>query len=120
MSIGDHSDAVGLEQDRAVDADRHRLAQLVDRLLRAERQDRARPAVRLDDPDRLLDRALLVRADGEAEVARVDRLLVGGQGDLAGRRRDPLDADQDPHQALTRVFSGSNSGVDPTTATVTG
>lgn len=25
-----------------------------------------------------------------------------------------------PHQALTRLFSGSYSGVDPTTATVTG
>ena len=112
---------VGLEQDRAVDADRHRLAELVGRLVRPERQDRAGPAIRLDQPDRLLDRALLVRADREPEIARVDRLLVGGQGDLSGRRRDPLDADEDVHdQARTRLLSGSNSGVEPTTSTVTG
>ena len=35
-------------------------------------------AVGLDDPDGLLDRALLVRADGEAEEPRVD---------VAARRR---------------------------------
>ena len=120
VSTADHSPPSVCEQDRAVDADRHRLAQLVGRLLRPEGQDGARPALRLDDPDRLLDRALLVRADGEAEVAGVDRLLVGGQRDLAGGRRDALDADQDVHQARTRAFSGSNSGVEPTTSTVTG
>ena len=73
-----------------------------------------RPAVRLDEPDGLLDRALLVRADGEAEVARVDVLLVGGQGDPAARRRDALDADEDVHagaQPGCGSFSGSNSGV---------
>ena len=89
--------AVGLQQDGAIDADRHRLAQLVGRLFRPEGQDRARSAMRLDDPDRLLDRALLVRADREPEVAGVDRLLVGGQGDLPGRGRDALDADEDVH-----------------------
>ena len=105
----------------AIDADRHRLAQLVGRLLGSEGQDRARAAVGLDDPDGLLDRAFLVRADREAQVAGIDRLLVGGQRDLPGRRRDALDADEDVHrQARTRAFSGSNSGVEPTTSTVTG
>src|SRR5262249_23044038 len=63
--------------------------------------------------------ALLVRADGEAEVPRLDRLLVGREHDAAAGDRHALDADQDPH-ARTRAFSGSNSGVEPARATVTG
>ena len=79
----------------------------------------------LDDPHRLLDAALLVRADREAEVARLERLLVGRQDHLAAGERDALDADEDPHvstgsAALTRSLSGSKSGVEPATATVTG
>ena len=73
--------AVGLEQDRPLDADRHRVAELLLGLGRPERQDGGRAALRLDDPDRLLDAALLVRADREAEEARVDVLPVGGQHD---------------------------------------
>ena len=64
--------AVGLEQDGVLDADRHRVAELLARNLRAEGQDRRAAALGLHDPDRLLDRALLVRADGEAQVAGVD------------------------------------------------
>ena len=48
-----------------------------------ERQDGRLAAVLLDDPDGLLDRALLVRADDEAEVARVDRPGVVGEHDPA-------------------------------------
>ena len=44
-----------------------------------------RAALRLDDPDGLLDRALLVRADREAEEPRVDVAAVGGQR-RSGRR----------------------------------
>ena len=55
-------------------------------------------ALRLDDPDGLLDRALLVRADREAEVAGVDVLAVGGQEDPAAGRGHALDADEDVHR----------------------
>ena len=83
-----------------------------------------RAALRLDDPDGLLDRALLVRADREAEEPGVDRLPVGGQDDPAAGRGHALDADEDVHrrvdQLRIRLFSGSNSGVAPATATVTG
>jgi hypothetical protein len=54
--------------DRPVDADRHRVAQLLLGLGRPEREDDRLAAVRLDEPHRLLDAALLVRADREAEV----------------------------------------------------
>jgi hypothetical protein len=51
--------------------------------------------VTLDEPQRLLDRALLVRADREAEVAGVDLLLVDGERDPRAGLRDALDADGD-------------------------
>ena len=73
----------------------------------------------LDQPDRLLGPALLVRADGEAEVPGLDRALVVGQRRLAAGERDPLDADEDVHDR-TRLLSGSNSGVESAEATVTG
>ena len=73
----------------------------------------------LDDPDGLLDAALLVRADREAEVAGLDRALVAGEDDLAAGDRHALDADEDVHERM-RVFSGSKIGVEPATATVTG
>ena len=111
--------AVGDEVDRAVDPERHRVAELLLRLRRAEREDDRLAAVRLDQPDRLLDAALLVRADREPEVLRLDRLRVLGEDDLAARHRDALDADEDPHERIL-VFSGSKIGAEPTTSIVTG
>ena len=64
---------------------------------RAEGHDDGVAAVGLDEPDRLLDRALLVRADDEAEELGVDVLRVGGQVDPAARGGDALDADEDVH-----------------------
>src|SRR6202035_37690 len=74
------------------------------------------------DLDRLLDGAFLVRADGEPGEPGVHFLLVRGQHDLAADHGNALDAGADLHtaQLRTRLFSGSNSGVDPATATVTG
>ena len=82
-------------------------------------------AVLLGQPHRLLDAALLVGADREAEVAGLELLLVRGQHHLAAGQRHALDADEDVHvstgsAARTRSLSGSNSGVEPATATVTG
>ena len=77
-------------------------------------------AAGLDDPHGLLDAALLVRADREAEVAGLDRALVRGEDHLAAGQRHALDADEDVHQDRMRVFSGSKIGVEPATATVTG
>ena len=114
--------AVGLEEDQLARSDRHRVAQLLGRVGRSEREHRHDAALELHDPDGLLDGAFLVRADREPEQARVDLLGVRRHGDLAADHRDALDADEDVHagQLLTRSLSGSNSGVDPTTATVTG
>ena len=72
--------AAGVEEHRPVGADGHRLAQLVLRLGRAEGHDRRRAAVRLDQPDGLLDGALLMRADGEAQELGVDVLRVARSG----------------------------------------
>ena len=58
------------EMDRPVDAERHRVAELLLGFGRPEREDDRLAAVLLDEPHRLLDAALLVRADGEAEVLR--------------------------------------------------
>src|SRR5215207_3056070 len=110
---------VGDEVDRAVGAERELVAQLLLGLGGPERQHGRRAAVLLDDPDGLLDAALLVRADREAEVAGLDRALVVRQDDLAAGDRHALDADEGAHERM-RVFSGSKSGVDPATATVTG
>ena len=72
-----------------------------------------------DEPDGLLRGALPVGADGEPEVLRVDDLFVRGQADPAPGRRHPLDADEHVHARIL-AFSGSNGGVLPATATVTG
>ena len=101
----------------AVGADRHALAQLLLRLGRPEREHDDLAALRLDDAHRLLDAALLVRRDREAEVPRLDRLLVVGQHHLPAGDRHPLDADEDPHER-TRAFSGSKTGVESFVATV--
>src|SRR5207302_3704615 len=103
----------------AVDSQRHCVAQLLDGIRRPEGEHHRLAADGLDDPHRLLDSALLVRADREAKVTRFERFPVGCEYHLAAGERHPFDADQDLH-ALTRRFSGSNSGVDPTTATATG
>ena len=63
----------------------------------AQRQHGDLAAVLLHQPHGLLHAALLVRADREAEVARLERLLVGGQHHLAAGERHALDADEDPH-----------------------
>ena len=111
--------ALRLEQDPAVGADRHAVAELLLRLRRAERQHDHLASAGLDDPHRLLDRALLVRRDRETEVLRVDRLRVGGEHHLPAGDRHPLDADEDPHERILSL-SGSNGGREPTTSTVTG
>jgi hypothetical protein len=111
--------AAGHEVDPAVDPDRHRVAQLLLRLGRPERQHGRLAAVPLDQAHGLLGAALLVRADGEAEVARVDRALVGRQHDLAAGCGHALHAHEHVHDRIL-AFSGSKSGVAPATATVTG
>src|SRR5450759_524178 len=105
--------------NRAVDAERHRVAQLLDRLRRTERDHHRVTAIGLDEPDSLLDAALLVRAHRETEVARVDRPRVVCEYDAAAGDRHSLDRRENPHERM-RKFSGSNSGVAPATATVTG
>ena len=73
----------------------------------------------LDEPHRLLDAALLVGADREAEMLRLDRLLVLGEDDPAAGHRHALDADEDLHDRIL-AFSGSKGARAPTTSTVTG
>ena len=107
------------EMDRAVRAERHALAQLLLRLRRPERQHHDLPALCFDDPHGLLDAALLVRRDREAEVLRLDRLLVCGQHHLPAGDRHALDEAKSPH-ALTLELSGSKTGVESLHATVTG
>ena len=85
-----------------------------------EREHDRLAAVRLDEPDRLLDAALLVRADGEAEVARVDARASAVSTILPPVIGTRLTQTRIVHQDRIRVFSGSKSGVEPTTATVTG
>ena len=98
VACGSHSPAVGDQVDRPVDPDRHHVAQLLLRLRRAQRQHRARsPPCCSISRTASSARALLVRADGEAEVAGGDRPLVLGQHDLAARQRNPLDAHQHVH-----------------------
>ncbi len=111
--------ATGAHVDRAVGADRHAVAQLLLCFGRAERQHDRLAAVRLDDADGLLDRALLVRADREAEVPRLDRLFVGGEHDASAGDRHALDADENPHERIL-AFSGSNGAREPTMSTVAG
>ena len=107
------------EMDRAVDPERHRVAQLLDRLGGTEGQDHRLAAVGFDQANRLLDSALLVRADREAEVLGLERHRVGGKHHLSAGERHAFHADEDPHER-TRVFSGPKRGVGRTTATVTG
>ena len=112
----------GLHPDRGVSAHRERIPQLLVRLRPADREHGDRTAVLSDDPDGLLDRALLVWADRETEVPCVDRLAVIGQRDRRTGARNSFDADQYLHgdQLFIRVSSGSNRGVRPLRATVTG
>ena len=119
VACGSHSSSSVTRWIARSSADRHRVAKLLLGLRRAERQHDGLAAVRLDEPDRLLDAALLVRADREAEVAGLDRLAVVGEDDVPAGHRHALDADEHPHERIL-VFSGSKIGVAPTTSTVTG
>ena len=89
--------------DAAVGADRHAVTQLLFGLGRPEREHDRLAAVRLDQTYSLLDAALLVRADREPEVLRLDCLGVVGEDDPATCHRDALDANEDLH----RVASGA-------------
>src|SRR4029077_5014300 len=111
--------AIGLDVNGAVDADRHSVTELLDGLRRAERQHNRPAAIAFDQPDRLFDPALFVGADREAEVAGLEGHRVRGKHHLAAGERHALDANKNLHDRM-RVFSGSNRGVEPTTATVTG
>ena len=104
---------------RAIRSDRHRVAQLLLGLGGPERENDHLAAVRLHDLHGLLHPTLLVRADGEAEMAGLDRPPVFGQDDRPSGHGDTLDADEDPHDRIL-AFSGSKIGRAPTTATVTG
>src|SRR3954452_6254055 len=109
----------------AVAAVRERVTNLLLGLGGPERQHRHLAAVVLDEPHRLLDPALLVRRDREAEVARLERLLVGREHHLAAGQRHALDADEDPHAGIgsaarTRELSGSKSAAESFVWTVTG
>ena len=107
------------EVDRAVCTERHALAQLLLRLRRPERQHDDLATLCLDDAHGLFDAAFLVRRDREAEVLRLDRLLVGRQHHLPAGDRHPLHETQNSH-ALTLELSGSKTGVESLQATVTG
>ena len=80
------------------------------------------PAVRLGELHRGLDGALLVRARREPQERGVDGQTVGGDVDARPRRRDALDADEDPRadHDFMRASSGSKSGWLPTRETTTG
>ena len=113
--------AVADEVDRPSHPERHRVAKLLQRFGGAQGEDDRLAAVLLDKAHGLLDGAFLVGADGGAQVFRIDGPGIPRQGDPAGHRRDALDADEDLHrQARIRSLSGSNNGLEPTTATVTG
>src|SRR5207253_2002710 len=99
--------------------DREAVAELLLRLRRAQREHDDLAAARLDDPDGLLHPALLVRRDREAEVTRLERLLVRGQHHAPAGDRHAFDTDQNSHER-TRVFSGSKTGVASFVTTVTG
>ena len=112
--------AVDNEVDGAVDAQRHRVPQLLFGFRRPQGEDDRLAPVRLDEPDRLLDAALLVRADGEAEVPGLDRLRVVGRARSARRSSAPASRTTSTLHDRILVFSGSKIGREPTTSTVTG
>jgi hypothetical protein len=89
--------AVRLQQHRPPGAERESAAELLDRRLWSQGQHRDGAARPLGDLHRLLDRAFLVRADGEPGHPGVDVLAVRGHRDLAAHGRDALDADEYLH-----------------------
>ena len=89
--------AVGLQQHRPPGAEREGAAELLDRRLGSQGQHGHRAARPLGDLHRLLDRAFLVRADGEPGHPGVDLLPVRGHRDLAAHGGDALDADENLH-----------------------
>ncbi len=110
---------IRLQEDAAVGADRHAVPELLLCLGRAEREHDDLTAARFDDAHGLLDGALLVRADREAEVPRLERLRVVGQDHAPAGDRDPLDGAEDLHERILSL-SGSKGARDPTMSTVTG
>lgn len=107
------------QQNPALGSSGQRLADLLFGLRRAQSQYGRLAALSLDYSHRLLHAAFLVGADREAQVARLDGLLVGGENHAPTGERHALDAHEHPHD-LTRSFSGSKSGVESLVATVTG
>ena len=117
--------AAGGQQQPAVGSGGQRVADLLLGLWRTQREHHGLAAVLFDQAHGLLDPALLVGADGEAQVACLQCARVCAENHPAARQRHPLDADEDPHvstgsAALTRSLSGSKIGVEPATSTVTG
>jgi hypothetical protein len=83
VAIGPNSRPSALQQHRPVSTEDQRVPELLDRDLRAQGQYRHRAAQSFGDLHRLLDRALLVRADREPGRPGVDLLPVRGHRDLA-------------------------------------
>ena len=103
-------------------AEREGLPQLIRGLGRSQGQHRHGAAEPLGDLDGLLHRAFLVRADREPGHPGVHLLAVRGDHDAAADLGNPFHAHGDLHrrQLRIRALSGSNRGVAPATATVTG
>ena len=113
-TVGDQMDELGRAEGRCV-------AQLLGRLGRTNGKHGDRSPSLFDNADRLFNGTLLVWTDREAELAYVDVQRVGGEDDACSHHGHALHTDQNVHvQLLTREFSGSKSGVAPTTSTVTG
>src|SRR5699024_5760003 len=79
---------------------RDRIPQLLRSILRSRGEHGDAAAVFADDPNRFLHGALLVRADREPEVTRVDIGAVLGQYDLRTGGRDSFHTDRDFHWSL--------------------
>ena len=89
--------AVGLEMNQLCGPYRRGVTQLFGRLRWTERQHRDRSTVLLHDAHRFFHGALLVRANGEAQLAGVDLLAVGVNHDLGADHGDAFDADENVH-----------------------
>src|SRR6056297_2662174 len=109
-----------MDPNGPIGADCELLADLFLNAIGAEGDQRDRPAVFLLELDGSLNRALLMRAECEAELVGVDGHPVLGQHDCAAERGIALDANADFHQLTIRSLFGSNSGVAPTRSTTTG
>ncbi|CAB5011082.1 unannotated protein [freshwater metagenome] len=99
--------AVGDREDRPIGTDCQLLAQLLLGLGGAQREQRDAAPVGIAQLDSSLDRALLMRAQGEPEPAGVDLARIIGEDERAAHEGYALDADEDLHQAMILVFVGS-------------